>query len=153
MKVLAIRLQNRNQGEFVVGALHDAAEAKRFVLDDFVLVSRDASGKPELHKHRSWFHRHALPGPLLERIAEQIDPGEAAVVAQGDEKTVDAVGARVRAIGKGDYKTYDVVDGTLHEVTGGETAVVQLDDSDEFLRDAADAIPQANTLLVKMPFS
>ena len=153
MKLLAVKFANRDQGEWGIAALHDSAESRRFPLDDVVLVCRDASGEPELHRTKSRFHRHGLPGPLLEGIARQLEPGGAAVVARGEEAVIDSLGATVRSVSKGDFKTFDVVDGKLQEVTGGETAVIQRDDDESFLREASDAIPLQTGLLVKAPFS
>ena len=151
-KVLAIRAPGRDQGEFVLTSLHEAAEKKRIVLDDIALVSHDPNGKLELHKTSGRFHRHKIDDALLKRVGEQIAPPDAIVLAQGDDATIDAVGARVRALTGGDMKTYDVADGELQEVTGTDASVA-LPDDEGLLREAAIDLPAPNQIMVRMPIS
>ena len=73
-----------------------------------------------------------LPPPQAPGHRAKADGGsdrvpDAVVLAQGDDATVDAVGARVRALTGGDMKTYEVADGELHEVTGTEGSVALTD--------------------------
>ena len=151
-KVLAIRAPGRDQGEFVLTSLHEAAEKKRIVLDDIALVSHDPNGKLELHKTSGRFHRHKIDDAVLKRVGEQIAPPDAIVLAQGDDATIDAVGARVRALTGGDMKTYEVADGELHEVTGTDASVA-LPDEEGLLREAAIDLPAPNQIMVRMPIS
>jgi uncharacterized membrane protein len=151
-KVLAIRAPGRDQGEFVLTSLHEAAEKKRIVLDDIALVSHDPNGKLELHKTSGRFHRHKIDDAILKGVGEQIAPPDAIVLAQGDDATIDAVGARVRALTGGDMKTYEVADGELHEVTGTDASVA-LPDEEGLLREAAIDLPAPNQIMVRMPIS
>ena len=151
-KVLAIRASTRDQGEFVLTSLHEATEKKRIELDDIALVSHDLDGKVELHKTTGRFHRHKLPDAVLKQMAEQIEYPDAVVLAQGDDATVDAVGARVRALTGGDMKTYEVADGELHEVTG-TAGLIALPDDEGLLREASDELPTPTGIMVKMPIS
>jgi hypothetical protein len=151
-KVLAIRAPGRDQGEFVLTSLHEAAEKKRIALDDIALVSHDAKGKLELHKTSGRFHRHKIDDAVLRSVGEQIAAPDAIVLAQGDDATIDAVGARVRALTGGDMKTYEVADGELHEVTG-TNASIALSDDEGLLRENAVDLPSPNAIMVKMPIS
>jgi len=151
-KVLAIRAPGRDQGEFVLTSLHEAAEKKRIVLDDIALVSHDATGKLELHKTSGRFHRHKIDDAVLRRVGEQIAPPDAIVLAQGDDAMIDAVGARVRALTHGDMKTYEVADGELHEVTGTDASIA-LPDDEGLLREASVDLPSPNAIMVRMPIS
>ncbi len=110
------------------------------------------TGKLELHKTSGRFHRHKIDDAVLKRVGEQIAPPDAIVLAQGDDATIDAVGARVRALTGGDMKTYDVADGELHEVTGTDASVA-LPDDEGLLREAAIDLPAPNQIMVRMPIS
>jgi len=151
-KVLAIRAPGRDQGEFVLTSLHEAAEKKRITLDDIALVSHDPNGKLEMHKTSGRFHRHKIDDALLRRVGELVAAPDAIVLAQGDDATIDAVGERVRALTRGDMKTYEVADGELHEVTGTDAAVA-LPDEEGLLREAAIDLPAPNQIMVRMPIS
>ena len=146
-KVLAIRAPTRDQGEFVLTSLHEAAEKKRVALDDLALV------KLELHKTSGRFHRHKIDDAVLRHVGDQIEPPDAIVLTQGDDATMDAVGARVRAITGGDMKTYEVADGELHEVTGISEGSIALADDEGLLRESADDLPMPTGIMVKMPIS
>ena len=152
-KVLAIRAPSRDQGEFVLTSLHEAAEKKRVALDDLALVSHDADGKLELHKTSGRFHRHKIDDAVLKHVGDQIEPPNAMVLTQGDDATMDAVGARVRAITGGDMKTYEVAGGELHEVTGINEGSIALADDEGLLRESADDLPMPTGIMVKMPIS
>lgn len=151
-KVLAIKAPSRDQGEFVLTSLHDAAEKERIELDDIALVSHDPDGKLELHKTSGRFHRHKIDDAVLKRVGELIAAPDAIVLAQGDDATIDAVGARVRALTKGDMKTYEVVDGELQEVTGTDAAIA-LPDDEGLLREAAADLPMPRRIMVRTPIS
>ncbi|MFL5928417.1 MAG: hypothetical protein ACJ77E_15915 [Gaiellaceae bacterium] len=151
-KVLAIKAPGRDQGEFVLASLHDAAESKRIDLDDIALVSHDPDGKLELHKTSGRFHRHRIDDAVMKRVGELIAAPDAIVLAQGDDATIDAVGARVRALTRGDLKTYEVADGVLHEVTGTD-ASIELPDDEGLLREAAVDLPSPTGIMVKAPIS
>jgi hypothetical protein len=152
MKTLGIRTPNRDQAEFVLGALHDGVSDERFHLDDLALAARGFDGKLELHKHSSWMHRHTIDKHLLREGAELLEPGEAIVVMRGEDDTVDAVGARARALTKGDLRTYELTPDGPSEVAG-VGAVSALADEEGLLREASDEIPLQKTMLVKMDFS
>ena len=151
-KVLAIRAPGRDQGEFVLASLHDAAENKRIELDDIALVSHDPDGKLELHKTSGRFHRHKIDDAVLKRVGELIAAPDAIVLAQGNDAMIDTVGARVRALTRGDLKTYEVADGELHEVTGTDGSVA-LPDDEGLLRENAVDLPAPTGIMVKMPIS
>ena len=152
-KVLAIRAPSRDQGEFVLTSLHEAAEKKRVALDDLALVSHDADGKLELHRTSGRFHRHKIDDAVLKHVGDQIEPPNAMVLTQGDDATMDAVGARVRAITGGDMKTYEVAGGELREVTGISEGAIALADDEGLLRESADDLPMPTGIMVKMPIS
>jgi hypothetical protein len=152
VKVLAIKTVTRDQAEFVLASLHDAVEQKRFELDDMALASKDAEGHIDLHKRRGWLHRRTIGGSEVEQSEALIGPGEAVVLARGEDATIDALGARVRALTKGEMKTYDVGPDGAAEVTG-TSASIELIDHEGLLRESSDAIPLQTGLLVKAPFS
>jgi hypothetical protein len=154
-KVLAIRAPSHDQGEFVLSSIHEAVEKKRIELDDIALVSHDADGKLELHKTSGRFHRHRIDDAVLRHAGDQLEFPAAMVLAQGDDTTIDAVGARVRAITGGDMKTYEVADGELlelREVTGTDGSIALADD-EGLLREASDDISMPHGIMVKMPLS
>jgi hypothetical protein len=151
-KVLAITAPGRDQGEFVLTSLHDAAEHRRIELDDLALVSHDPDGKLELHKTSGRFHRHKIDDAVLKRVGELIVAPDAIVLAQGDDATIDAVGARVRALTSGDLKTYEVADGELQEVTGTDASIAFPDD-EGLLREAVADLPMPRRIMVRTPIS
>jgi uncharacterized membrane protein len=154
-KVLAVRAPTHDQGEFVLSSLHEAVEKKRIQLDDIALVSHDAEGKLELHKTSGRFHRHRIDDAVLRHVGDQLAFPEAMVLAQGDDGTIDAVGARVRAITGGDMKTYEVAGDELlelREVTGTDGSIALADD-EGLLREASDDFSMPTGIMVKMPLS
>src|SRR3954466_9986891 len=151
-KVLAIRAPGRDQGEFVLTSLHEAAEKKRIELDDIALISHDPDGRLELHKTSGRFHRHKIDDAVLKHVGEQIAPPDVIVLAKGDDATIDAVGDRVRSLTGGDMKTYEVADGELHEVTGTESSFA-LPDDEGLLRESSDDLPMPSGIMVKIPIS
>jgi hypothetical protein len=154
-KVLAVRAPTHDQGEFVLSSMHDAVEKKRIELDDIALVSHDADGKLELHKTSGRFHRHRIDDAVLRHVADQLVFPESMVLAQGDDGTIDAVGARVRAITGGDMKTYEVAGDELlelREVTGTDGSIALADD-EGLLREASDDFSMPTGIMVKMPLS
>jgi hypothetical protein len=152
VKVIAIKTQTRDQAEFVLASLHDGVDQKRFALDDLAMASKDAKGTIELHKRHGWLHRHSIGSKLLEQSEMLIGPGEAVVLAEGADETIDAVGDRVRALTDGDMKTYEVGINGADEVTG-TTGNLALVDNEGLLRESSDFIPLQQSLLVKVPVS
>jgi hypothetical protein len=152
VKVIAITTQTRNQAEFVLASLHDGVEQKRFALDDLAMASKDGQGNIELHKRHGWLHRNTIGGALLKQSEALIGPGEAVVLAEGADETIDAVGDRVRSLTDGDMKTYDLRPDGADEVTG-MSGNLALADHDGLLRESADVIPLQQSLLVKVPVS
>ena len=154
-KVLAVRAPTHDQGEFVLSSLHDAVARKRIELDDIALVSHDAEGKLELHKTSGRFHRHRIDDSVLRHVGDQLEYPAAMVLAQGDDSTIDAVGARVRALTGGDLKTYEVAGDELlelREVTGSDGSIALADD-EGLLREASDSLAMPTGIMVKMPLS
>jgi hypothetical protein len=152
MKVIAIKTDTRDQAEFVLASLHDGVEQKRFALDDMAMASRDEQGRLDVHKRHGWLHRHTIGASQVEQSEELIAPGEAVVLVRGADETIDAVGARVRALTSGEMKTYEVKPDGVTEVTGAG-GNVELIDHEGLLREASDPIPMPQGLLVKAPFS
>jgi len=152
MKTLAIHTATRDQGEFVLGEIHDAVDMDRVKLDEVAMVSIDQSGEVTMHLHHHLFHHHVIEKSLLELLAKELEPGAAMAVVRGEGSQVDAVGARARAISNGDFKTYEVSDAGLSEVTGTNTPI-ELDDPEGLLVESAVDIPLQTTILVKAPIS
>jgi hypothetical protein len=152
VKELAIRTTTREQGEFALASLHDAVDMDRVKLDDVAMVSVAHDGTTEMHRTTGLFHRHAIEKKELERLAHEIEPGEALVVVRGPDSQVDAVGARARALTRGDMRTYDVTGDGLVEVTG-TGAAIELDDASGLLVEASDGIPVQTSVLVRAPIS
>jgi hypothetical protein len=152
MKELAIRTTTRAQGEFALASLHDAVDMDRVKLDDVAMVSVDTDGTTEMHRTTCLFHRHAIEKKELERLARELQPGEAMVVVRGPDGQVDAVGARARALTRGDMRTYDVTGDTLTEVTGTDTPI-ELQHAEGLLTEASDGIPVQTSVLVRAPIS
>jgi hypothetical protein len=152
MKELAIRTTTRAQGEFALASLHDAVDMDRVKLDDVAMVSVAADGTTEMHRTTGVFHRHAIEKKELERLAHEIEPGEALVILRGPDEQVDAVGARARALTRGDMRTYEVTGDGLTEVTG-TGAAIELEDASGLLVEASDGIPVQTSILVKAPIS
>ena len=50
MKVIGVKAESRQQGEFVFDSLKEAVEKKRVALDDIALVTREEDGKSTLHQ-------------------------------------------------------------------------------------------------------
>lgn len=152
MKDLAIRTTTRQQGDFALASLHDAVDMDRVELDDIAMVSIAADGTTEMHHSTGLFHRHAIGKSELERLAREIEPGEALVVIRGPDAQVDAVGARARSLTRGDMRTYEIADGKLTEVTGTHAAI-ELVDAEGLLVEASDGIPVQTSILVRAPIS
>jgi len=143
MKVIGVKCESRQQGEFVFDSLKEAVEKKRLALDDIALVNREEDGKVALHQTidtglRSRFTDRGINDKMMKRAGDELGENGAIVFALGADASVDAVAAKVK----------ELTDGAL------ETFIVAEDkDDDGLLREAAVDVSAPDHMMVRAPYS
>lgn len=110
MKIIGIKAETYENGQWVLETLQTAVKKKRVVLDDLALVTHDAEGKVKLEQTTQsslWgrFHDTGVDDDLMRRIGEMLTGGQTVVFALGADASVDAVAAKVREV-TGDMETF-----------------------------------------------
>lgn len=134
MKLIAIQTQGQAQGEFVFGALDDAASYDRAPVSDLVYIGPGDDGI-EIKHRKGWFGRmlgSGIADGTAKRVLAHAPDGGGFVLALTDDDTAEAIALRARTITGGELKTF-VVDGdTLTELTG-QDATYALEDTESAL--------------------
>jgi uncharacterized membrane protein len=175
VKVIGIKADSRDHGEFVLDALQTAVEENRVALDDLALVTRGADGKVEIHQTKDVTpKRGAAKGTLVGALiglaappllgAAAVGAGVGAVWGKFRDRGVDddlmkRVGEMIAdgeavVFALGDGASIDAIAARVRERTGGamETFVIN-DDDEAVVREVAVHIPEPSGLSIHMPYS
>jgi uncharacterized membrane protein len=174
VRVVAIKVKHKEQGEFVMESLRIAEAAMRLSLEDMALVTHEEGA---IHIHQTHdatvgkgVRRGALVGalvglaapPLL--AAAAVGAGAGALWGKFRDKGIDddlmkKVGAMLgegeaAVFALGDDASMTAIENRVREMHDGDVSVfnVELDD-EAILRDSAVDVPEPTGLLVKMPYS
>ena len=175
MKVIGIKVDNEERGEFVLESLRTAVAAERVTLDDLALVTKDEKGEVHIQQTKDvttgkGARRGLLVGALVGLAAPPLLG--AAAVGGGigalwgkfrdrgiDDDLMKRVGGMIAegqavVFALGDNASIDAVNGRVREVGGGDVETFTIDDNNEALvREAADHIPEPTGPMVKAPIS
>jgi uncharacterized membrane protein len=174
MRVVAVKVKHKEQGEFVMESIRIAEAAMRVTLEDLALVTHE-EGAIHIHQTRDatpgkGVRRGALVGalvgiaapPLL--AATVVGAGAGALWGKFRDKGIDdglmkKVGAMLgegeaAVFALGDDASMTAIEERVREMHDDEVAVfdVQLDD-EAILRESAVDVPEPTGMLVKMPYS
>jgi uncharacterized membrane protein len=175
VKVIGIKVDNEERGEFVLESLRTAVAAERVTLDDLALVTKDEKGEVHIQQTKDvttgkGARRGLLVGALVGLAAPPLLG--AAAVGGGigalwgkfrdrgiDDDLMKRVGGMIAegqavVFALGDNASIDAVNGRVREVGGGDVETFTIDDNNEALvREAADHIPEPTGPMVKAPIS
>ena len=175
MKVIGIKVDNEERGEFVLESLRTAVAAERVTLDDLALVTKDEKGEVHIQQTKDvttgkGARRGLLVGALVGLAAPPLLG--AAAVGGGigalwgkfrdrgiDDDLMKRVGGMIAegqavVFALGDNASIDAVNDRVREVGGSDVETFTIDDNNEALvREAADHIPEPTGPMVKAPIS
>jgi uncharacterized membrane protein len=175
VKVIGIKVDNEERGEFVLESLRTAVAAERVTLDDLALVTKDEKGEVHIQQTKDvttgkGARRGLLVGALVGLAAPPLLG--AAAVGGGigalwgkfrdrgiDDDLMKRVGGMIAegqavVFALGDNASIDAVNGRVREVGGSDVETFTIDDNNEALvREAADHIPEPTGPMVKAPIS
>jgi len=175
VKVIGIKVDNEERGEFVLESLRIAVAAERVTLDDLALVTKDERGDVHIQQTKDvttgkGAKRGVLVGALVGLAAPPLLG--AAAVGGGigalwgkfrdrgiDDDLMKRVGGMIAegqavVFALGDNASIDAVYDRVREVGGSDVETFTIDDNNEALvREAADHIPEPTGPMVKAPIS
>jgi uncharacterized membrane protein len=124
VKVIGIKADSYDSGQWVLETLKSAVEKKRVALEDIALVTHDAEGKIKLEQTtQGRFRDTGIDDGLMKQIGGMITGGQTVVFALGADASVDAIEAKVRELTGGDMETF-VIDEDDDSVIGAfDTAI------------------------------
>jgi len=114
VRVIGIEAKDYSAGEFVIESLDMAVKDKRLMLEDLVLVEREAGGKVKIHQTKGLLNLGRLrdrgvSDKLMKSVGETLEPGQTIVFALGSEEAIQAIDQRVKEISpEGDFPTFTV---------------------------------------------
>jgi uncharacterized membrane protein len=175
VKVIGIKVDNKERAEFVLASLQDAVAAERVSLEDLAIVTKDENGDVHIHQTKDvttgkGARRGVLVGALVGLAAPPL-LGAAAVgggigalwgkfrdrgIDDGLMKRVGGMIADGEAVvfALGDNASIDTVGARVRKVGGHDVETFTIDDNNEALvREAADHIPEPTGHMVKAPIS
>jgi uncharacterized membrane protein len=107
VKVIGIKADTYESGQWVLETLQTAVKKKRVALDDIALVTHDAEGKVKLEQTtQGRFRDTGIDDDLMKQIGGMITGSQTVVFALGADASVDAVAAKVRELTGGDMETF-----------------------------------------------
>ena len=133
MKLIAIQTDGQAQGEFVFGALDDAASYDRAEVEDLVYIGPGDDGIEVKHR-KGWFGRvvgKGIDDGQAKRVLAHAPEGGGFVLLLAEDDMAEAIARRARTIVES-LKTFLVEDDTLTELTGAD-ATYELQDSESAL--------------------
>jgi uncharacterized membrane protein len=175
VKIIGIKVETVDRGEFVLDALQAAAKANRVTLDDLALVTKDDEGKVQIRQTKDvtvgkGAKRGTLVGALVGLAAPPI-LGAAAVGAgigavwgkfrdRGvDDDLMKRVGGMIAegqavVFAMGDNASIDAIEAKVAEQNDEQITSFTIDDNNEALvREAAVDLPEQPSLMERMPYS
>jgi uncharacterized membrane protein len=175
VKVIGIKVDNKERGEFVLESLQSAVAAERVTLADIALVTKDEKGDVHIHQTKDittgkGARRGVLVGALVGLAAPPLLG--AAAVGGGigalwgkfrdrgiDDDTMKRVGGMIAdgeavVFALGDDASIDALNARVKEVGGKDVETFTIDDSNEaIVREAANDIPEPSGHMVKAPIA
>jgi uncharacterized membrane protein len=175
MKIIGIKVESRDRGEFVLQALRDAIDAKRVALEDMALVTKDQEGKLQIEQTKDvttgkGAKRGTLVGALVGLAAPPLLG--AAVVGAGlgalwgkfrdrgiDDDLMQSIGGMIRegeavVFAMGDDASIEAIQNRVREAADSHVTTITINPDDEALvREAAVHVPEASGLTVRAPIS
>jgi uncharacterized membrane protein len=175
VKIIGIKVETVDRGEFVLDALQAAAKANRVTLEDVALVTKDDEGKVQIRQTKDvtvgkGAKRGTLVGALVGLAAPPI-LGAAAVGAgigalwgkfrdRGvDDDLMKSVGNMIASgeavvFAMGDNASIDAIEGKVRESSDSHITSFTIDPEDEaIVREAAVHVPEPTGLTERMPYS
>jgi len=175
VKIIGIKAQDVEHGEFVIEALKTAVANKRVTLEDMAMVTLDDKGKIQIHQTKdSTPKKGAGKGALVGALVGLAAPPllGAAVVGAGlgaiwgkfrdrgiDDDLMRSVGDMIRSgeavvFAMGDDASIDAIGERVRELTDGdmETYTMKVDD-EALVREAAVHIPDQGVRSEQVPLS
>jgi uncharacterized membrane protein len=175
VKIIGIKVETVDRGEFVLDALQAAAKANRVTLDDLALVTKDEEGKVQIRQTKDvttgkGAKRGTLVGALVGLAAPPI-LGAAAVGAgigalwgkfrdRGvDDDLMKRVGNMIAegqavVFAMGDNASIDAIEAKVAEQGDSQITSFTINDNDEaIVREAAVELPEQPSLMERMPYS
>jgi uncharacterized membrane protein len=174
VKIIGIKVKDKERGESVLESLRVAVAAERVSLDDLALVTNDG-GAIHIHQTKDitigkGARRGALVGALVGLAAPPLLLAAAAGAGAGalwgkfrdkgvDDDLMKRVGSMLAdgeavVFALGDNASIDAVNDRITELADGEITTFTIDDDNEALvRDAAVHVPEPTGLTVRMPYS
>jgi uncharacterized membrane protein len=175
VKVIGIKVENKERGEFVLASLQDAIAGERVSLEDLAIVTKDEKGDVHIHQTKDittgkGARRGVLVGALVGLAAPPllgaaaIGGGIGALWGKFRDRGIDddlmkRVGGMIAegqavVFALGDAAAIDAVNARVNELGGHDVETFTIDDDNEALvREAADHIPEPTGLMVKAPIS
>jgi uncharacterized membrane protein len=175
VKVIGIKVDSKERGEFVLESLQEAVAAERVSLEDIALVTKDEKGDVHIHQTKDittgkGARRGVLVGALVGLAAPPLLG--AAAVGGGigalwgkfrdrgvDDDLMKRVGGMIAegqavVFALGADASIDALDARVRELGGRDVETFTIDDNNEALvREASDHIPEPTGLMVKAPIS
>jgi len=174
VKVIAIKADSREHGEFVLESLQQAVSRSRVALDDLALVTRDDDGKVQIQQTggdvtpQKGAKRGALVGALVGLAAPPllgaaaVGAGVGALYGRLRDKGIDddlmkQIGGTISSgeavvFALGSDASVQAIADKVRDLTHGDMETLVIDPDDEgFLRDAAVDIPAPTQTIWKLP--
>jgi uncharacterized membrane protein len=175
VKIIAIKADTRDHGDFVLEALKTAVDNKRVTLDDLALVTKEEDGSVQIHQTKDittgkGARRGTLVGALVGLAAPPLLG--AAVVGAGvgalwgkfrdrgiDDDLMKRVGDMITGgeavvFALGDDASIDAIGERVRELSGGDMLTMTVNADDEALvREVSMHVPETTGLPGKMPLS
>jgi uncharacterized membrane protein len=118
VKVIGIKADTYENGQWVLETLQTAVKKKRVALEDIALVTHDAQGKVKLEQTtQGRFRDTGIDDGLMKQIGGMITGSQTVVFALGADASVDAIAAQVRELTGGDMETF-VIDEDDDSIVG-----------------------------------
>ena len=175
MKIIGIKVETIDRGEFVLNALQEAAKANRVTLEDLALVTKDDEGKVQIRQTKDvtvgkGAKRGTLVGALVGLAAPPILGAAAVGAAVGaawgkirdrgvDDDLMKRVGGMIAegqavVFAMGDNASIDAIEAKIAEQADRHVTSFVINDNDEALvREVAVHVPEATSLTERMPYS
>jgi len=175
VKIIGIKVETVDRGEFVLDALQAAAEANRVTLEDLALVTKDDEGKVQIRQTKDvtvgkGVKRGTLVGALVGLAAPPILGAAAVGAALGaawgkfrdrgvDDDLMKRVGEMIAegqavVFAMGDNASIEAIEAKVAEQADSQVTSFIISDNDEALvREVAVHVPEPMGLTERMPYS
>jgi uncharacterized membrane protein len=175
MKIIGIKVEDQERGEWVLEMLRIAVAAERVSLDDIALVTKDEDGKVRIHQTKDvtvkkGAKRGALVGALVGLAAPPVLGAAAVGVGIGalwgkfrdrgiDDDLMQSIGGMIAGneavvFALGDNSSIEAIDARVRELSKGDMTTITVDtDNEALVREAAVEVPVQTEMPVRAPYS